>query len=122
MDIAVGNTSRHAVANAAGYELSASLVTRYVVSPNAIDCPLGEGLAVLNATAGVYFSLNPAGALIWDLARQPATVSEMRERLSTAFPNSNADFEADIAKIVSELVDAGLFDALPDVPAEHDPA
>ena len=122
MESQLGDGNRQAVVNLLRCEPSSPLASRYIISPDAIDCPLGEGIAVLNSTAGVYFSLNPTGALIWDVARQPASVAEMCARLTGAFPHANADFEADVRQIVSELVAAGLFDALPDTAAEHDPA
>lgn len=91
---------------------------RYVVNPDAIDCPLGDGVAVLDPKNGVYFSLNATGALIWDAARHPVTVTDLSECLIKAFPKSDADFHADVSHVVSDLVEAGLFNALPHTPAK----
>jgi hypothetical protein len=93
--------------------------TCYVVSPDVIDCPLGDGLAVLDTRSGTCFSLNRSGAVVWQGARSAASFPYLRSLLAENFPEKSIDFGEDLRGILKDLVEAGLFRAIAtDVPSE----
>lgn len=81
----------------------------YQTSPDAVDCPLGDGLALFDARTGASFSLNRTGALIWQRARKPAKLSELQAMLMAACKSAPEDIDADLRAIVDALVESGLF-------------
>ncbi len=81
----------------------------YRVSPDAVDCPLGDGLALFDARNGTSFSLNRTGALIWNAARQPVSLSALRAVLIAACRGAPDDIDADLRRIVDALEEQGLF-------------
>lgn len=82
---------------------------RYTISPDIVDCPLGDGLALFDARNGTSFSLNRTGALIWQMARKPTEFRELQAMLLAACKGTPADIEADLRAIVNALIDVGLF-------------
>lgn len=81
----------------------------YRISPDAVDCPLGDGLALFDPRDGASFTLNRTGALIWNSARQPVTLSALRAMLNVACKGAPDDIDADLRAIVDALVKSGLF-------------
>lgn len=96
----------------------------YQVSADAVDCPLGDGLALFDPRNGASFSLNSTGALIWNSARQPVSMPELRARLSAACKGAPDDLDADLRGIVNALLESGLFVRVADADedAEANPA
>lgn len=83
---------------------------RYAISPNAVDCPLGDGLAILDSRTGACFNLNRTGALIWNTARQqPVSFGQLHDMLAAACKGNPASIEQDLRTILSALVESGLF-------------
>lgn len=80
----------------------------YVISADAIDCPLGEGLAILDTRTNCYFSLNATGALVWGSAKTPATLAMLRKAVMAQFDCDEADCHADVQALLDALVAAGL--------------
>lgn len=87
---------------------------KYRISADAIDCPLGDGLAIFKPDTATCFNLNRSGALLWDSARQPVGIDALCARLSAAYATETHDFTPEVLKLVDELVAAGLFHAIPD--------
>jgi len=97
---------------ATGHEENPEML--YQVSPDAIDCPLGDGLAVLDTRTSTCFSLNGSGAVVWNAARRPVPFFRLRDLLQASFADP-ADVDADLRRILSDLVSAGLFRTVPAV-------
>lgn len=85
---------------------------KYRISDDAIDCPLGDGLAIFKAGTGTCFNLNHSGALLWDTARQTVGIDTLCARLSSTYAGEAHDFTSDVLHLVNELVAAGLFQAI----------
>lgn len=81
----------------------------YSVGPDAVDCPLGDGLAVLDSRNGACFNLNRTGALIWHAARQPASFHELHDMLIVACKGNPDVIEQDLRAILNALIEGGLF-------------
>lgn len=93
----------------------------YQISPDAIDCPLGDGLAVLDTRTSTCFSLNGSGAVIWNGARRPVQFDTLRALLQTSFADPT-DVDSDLRRILSELVTAGLLRVIPAGEARPSPS
>lgn len=87
---------------------------RYVISADAVDCPLADGLAVFDSRASSYFSLNRTAALIWNGARVPASRAALYDILLGTFSRTAApdDLAEDLDRIIADFVEAGLFVAV----------
>ncbi|MBP6030463.1 MAG: PqqD family protein [Sphingobium sp.] len=94
----------------------------FIISQNAVDCPLGDGLALFDARCGASFTLNRTGAIIWNSARQRVSFREMRAILATACKGAPDDIDADLHGIVDALVESGMFVIVTDARAEADSA
>tara|TARA_B110001454_G_scaffold216562_1_gene240041 strand:+ start:118 stop:489 length:372 start_codon:yes stop_codon:yes gene_type:complete len=81
----------------------------FTVNPDAVDCPLGDGLALFDPRNGASFTLNRTGALIWNRARRPVTLPELRAMLNAACKGTPDDIDADLRAIVNALVECRLF-------------
>lgn len=102
--------------------MSVALETLYQISPSAVDCPLGDGLALFDARCGASFTLNRTGALIWNSARKPVRVCDLRSVLRAACKGAPDDIDADLRSIVDALVESGLFIRVSGAGAEADTA
>lgn len=84
--------------------------------PEVVGCPLGEGSALLNLRTNIYYSLNTVGAFVWDALSAPGSAPDSEplsfgrlvERVRTAYDAPAAVVEADLARLVAQLEDAGL--------------
>jgi hypothetical protein len=80
--------------------------------PEVVGCPLGEGSALLNLRTNIYYSLNTVGAFVWDALSapggEPLAFGRLVERVRTAYDAPAAVVEADLARLVAQLEDAGL--------------
>ena len=52
-----------------------SLHTIVVAASEQVSCPLGEEAAILNLKNSVYYGMNPVGARVWELLKQPKSVA-----------------------------------------------
>jgi len=87
---------------------------RYVISPDVVDCPLADGLAVFDNRVSSYFSLNRTAALIWNGARIPVSRADLYAMLTKAFPKTARaeDLAEDLDDILQEFIASGLFVAV----------
>jgi hypothetical protein len=76
--------------------------------PEVVGCPLGEGSALLNLRTNIYYSLNAVGAYVWDALGEPVAFGTLVARVSGAFDAPVATVEADLARLVVRLDEAGL--------------
>ena len=80
----------------------------FIVSPDAISCPLGDGLAILDTQTNSYFSLNITGAMVWDLARTSVSLRALRSAMIERFDCEEERCEQDLQTLIGALLDAGL--------------
>lgn len=67
----------------------------------------GEAI-VINVTTGVYYSLDGAGAYIWELLTSGASVAESVQALMNRYRISAEQASTDLNEITSQLVEEGL--------------
>jgi hypothetical protein len=84
--------------------------TRIVVSKEQVSCDLAGEAAILNLKNGVYYGLNPVGARIWSLLKEPRTIAEIRETLINEYEVDVLQVETDIQDLLNQLADQQLIE------------
>jgi len=74
------------------------------------SCPLGDDTIILDAKAGLYFSLNNVGAFVWELVQEPQSVREIREAVLAAFDVAPDVCERDLAALLHDLAARNLIE------------
>lgn len=68
-----------------------------------------DGEAVLlQLSSGEYYGLNASGALIWQLLKEGASVSQIQSALHARYRMDPAVLDADLARILEQLASKGL--------------
>ena len=79
-----------------------------VVTKNQSSCPLGDDTVILDLKAGLYFSLDNVGAMIWKLIQQPKSMKELREAVLEAFEVEPEVCERDLQALLRDLATRNL--------------
>jgi len=79
-----------------------------VASKDQFSCPLGDDAVILDLKAGLYFSLDNVGALVWQLVQQPKSVRELREAILETFDVEPQVCERDLLALLHELAGRNL--------------
>jgi hypothetical protein len=95
-----------AVGDARSAALSAE--SRIVLSKDQVSCDLAGEAAIVNLKNGVYYGLDPVGARIWNLMRQPVTFAQIVDSLLHDYAIDRLTLEADVRLFVNQLADQGL--------------
>jgi hypothetical protein len=89
-------------------DLPLSLYTIVVATPEQVSCPLGEEAAILNLKNSVYYGMNPVGARVWELLKQPKSVGELRDVLLDEYEVDQERCEIDLLALLGTMRDEGL--------------
>ena len=95
-----------AVADDPSAALSAE--SRIVLSTDQVSCDLAGEAAIVNLKNGVYFGLDPVGARIWNLMREPVTFAQIVDSLLHVYAIDRITLESDVRLFVSQLAEQGL--------------
>jgi coenzyme PQQ synthesis protein D (PqqD) len=87
-----------------------SLQTTVIVSSHQISCPLGDEAAILNLKNSVYYGMNPVGATVWNLLKQPKTVAEIRDAIVEEYEVEEERCEQDLFTLLEEMRSQGLIE------------
>jgi hypothetical protein len=82
--------------------------TVIVATKDQFSCPLGDDTVILDMKAGLYFSLDNVGAMIWQLIQQPRSVKELREAILESFEVDPEVCERDLLALLGELAGRNL--------------
>ncbi len=82
--------------------------TRYSASPSAVGEQLGEEMAILHVESGTYFGLKGVGVDVWTLLERSPTLEEIVDHLTHEYEVDPVRCRADVASLLTRLVDAGL--------------
>jgi hypothetical protein len=74
------------------------------------SCPLGDTIVLLDARAGLYFSLDNVGASIWKLLQQPRTVKEIRQSILDEFEVDPETCQRDLLAFLQDLAVRNLIE------------
>jgi len=81
-----------------------------VAASEQISCPLGEESAILNLENSVYYGLDPVGAHVWRLLREPKSVAELRDALLDEYDVEAARCEQDLLELLEKMRGEGLIE------------
>lgn len=87
-----------------------SLHTVVVASAEQISCPLGEEAAILNLKNSVYYGMNPVGARVWELLKQPKSISELRDVLLDEYEVDHERCAQDLLELLHKMRAEGLIE------------
>jgi hypothetical protein len=97
-------------AGAANVDAPLSLQTTVIVSSQQVSCPLGDEAAILNMKNSVYYGMNPVGATVWNLLKQPKTVAEIRDAILDEYEVEEKRCEQDLLTLLEEMRSEGLIE------------
>lgn len=75
---------------------------------NAVTCPFGQGVALFDVRANLYYSLNKVGAFIWYFIQEPKSVSEICDAVCARYKVDRARCRADVDALLAGLAKANL--------------
>jgi len=84
--------------------------TVVVASTEQFSCPLGDDTVILDVNAGLYFSLDNVGAMVWQLIQQPRTVKDVRQAILDEFEVSADVCERDLTALLRDLAERRLIE------------
>jgi hypothetical protein len=87
-----------------------SLNSTIVVTTEQVSCSLNEEPCILNLKNSVYYGLDPVGARVWDLLREPRTVSEVLDALLRDYNIEAALCKRNLLDLLEDLRVEGLID------------
>ncbi|MGA7918502.1 MAG: PqqD family peptide modification chaperone [Candidatus Acidiferrales bacterium] len=87
-----------------------SLHTVVVAAPEQVSCPLGEESAILNLKNSVYYGVNPVGSRVWELLKQPKSISELRDVLLDEYDVDQERCVQDLLALLQKMRDEGLIE------------
>ena len=88
--------------------LDLSTASRIVMAREQLSCDLAGEAAIVNLKNGVYYGLDPVGARIWNLIREPITFAELCASLVREYDVDGSTLEADIREFLGQLAEQGL--------------
>lgn len=81
-----------------------------VATTEQVSCPLGDEAAILNLKNSVYYGMNPVGARIWALLRQPRSVAELRDAVLDEYEVEAGRCERDLLELLEKMRSEGLIE------------
>ena len=79
-----------------------------VASPHQVSTNAHGEVVILQMKDGVYYSLDPVGARVWDEMKKPALVRELRDLIVAEYEVEPDRCERDLLKLLGELAKARL--------------
>jgi hypothetical protein len=89
---------------------SLSIQSVVVAASEHVSCPLGKEAAILNLKNDVYYGLDPVGARVWTLLREPRRVSDIRDALLDEYQVETDRCERDLMDLLERLQVEGLIE------------
>jgi hypothetical protein len=83
--------------------------TRVAAGEDQVSCELEGEAVILHLAEGVYYGLDPVGALVWRLVEAgERSVAELARAVSAEYAVDPATAEADLVELLGELSARGL--------------
>jgi Coenzyme PQQ synthesis protein D (PqqD) len=95
---------------AAAMDAPLSLHTIVVAASEQVSCPLGEESAILNLKNSVYYGMNPVGARVWNLLKQPTSITELRNVLLEEYEVDATRCADDLLALLETMRSEGLIE------------
>ena len=84
-----------------------------VAARDQVSAELEGEAVILNLADGIYYGLDGAGALVWELLREPRNVAELRDAVTARFAVDAETAEADLRALLADLAARGLVARVP---------
>ena len=84
--------------------------TTVVATADLLSSEFGEEFIILNLRDGIYYGLDHVGARIWNLVRQPTTVTAVRDALVSEYEVDPAQAQEDLLRLLGDLASKGLIE------------
>jgi hypothetical protein len=82
--------------------------SRIVLAKDQVSCDLAGEAAIVNLNNGVYYGLDPVGARVWNLMREPVTFAAVVDAMLATYRVDRPTLESDLRAFVARLVEQGL--------------
>ncbi|HWG58332.1 MAG TPA: PqqD family peptide modification chaperone [Candidatus Acidoferrales bacterium] len=99
-------------------EAPLSLGSIVVATADQVSCSLGDEAAILNMKNSVYYGVNPVGARVWTLLREPRRVQELRDALLDEYEVEASRCERDLFDLLENMRREGLIELRDAAPEE----
>lgn len=80
------------------------------VTKEAVHCDVEDEVVILEMKEGIYYGLNPVGAFIWNIIKEPKTVAEIRDAVLEEYDVEKEVCEKDLMELLRELLGKGLIE------------
>jgi Coenzyme PQQ synthesis protein D (PqqD) len=92
--------------------MSATISDRSVVvaTKDQVSCDLAGEAAILNIKNGVYYGLDPVGARIWNLMREPRAVADIQNTITGEYDVEPERCARDLLGLLEKLLAEGLIE------------
>jgi len=87
-----------------------SLNSIIVATSEQVSCPLGEESCILNLKNSSYYGLDPVGACVWNLLREPRTVGDLRNALLDEYEVEAESCERNLLDLLENMRAEGLIE------------
>ena len=84
--------------------------TTVVLSKDQVSCDLAGEAAILSLKNSVYYGLDPVGARIWNLIREPTPVGAVRDAIVQEYDVEAKRCQRDLIALLQKLAAEGLID------------
>jgi hypothetical protein len=84
--------------------------TKVAQAKDQVSCSLQEEAAILSFREGMYYGLNPVGARIWNLIREPKEVCEILDVMLREYEVDSQGCEKDLFALLERLLNEGLIE------------
>lgn len=95
---------------------SVSVRSVVVTGPDLVSSRLADEVVILNLDSGVYHGLEAVGARVWDLIRDPAPVTKVRDTLVDEYEVEPWRCESDLLGLLEDLKTHGLVEVRSESP------
>ena len=75
-----------------------------------VSSPVCDEIAILGLDQGIYYGLNPTGARVWELVRQPIKVSEIHRTIVAEYDIDEETARKDLLDVLTQLRDVALIE------------
>lgn len=93
-----------------------------VASPDQVSADLGGDAAILHLKDGVYYSLDPVGARVWALLKEPRRVRDVEAALLSEYDVEPSECHRDLLELLEKLLSTGLIQVQTDAVQEQEAA
>jgi hypothetical protein len=91
-------------------DASLSVHSVVVASAEQVSCPLGDESAILNLKNSKYYGVNPMGARIWTLLKEPRSVLQLRDTLLCEYEVDEKLCERELLILLEKMKSEGLIE------------